>query len=400
MKIFNYKALDKNGSLIKDSIEANNISDVEIEIEKKKLIAIKISERKNIFSFINNNKKELNLTQTSEFISNFSMMISTGLTIKNALEALKESTVDKSILSLVKNTLDNLIRGESLASSISLSSPSLPGELISMIDAAEMNGNLELVLKNMNSYLERKNKFQQKMTNALIYPFFLFMVTIVVLNIIFTQVIPQFAVTFSDANAELPAITESLFYISNFLQNNGIIIAIIFSLLIILFFLLRQFSSFKYSISSIVLNIPYLGLLITNANLNRFTRQLYINLLSGLQLDKSISLATESISNLQIKSDLQLIPIQIRKGYSLSETLKDVKFFPKYIISMIEVGEQSGSLAAVFDKVSIQLDSQLENSLERLNKLVEPIIIVFVGVVVSIIAFAILSPILSLNEFV
>lgn len=400
MKIFNYKALDKNGSLIKDSIEANNISDVEIEIDKKKLIAIKISERKNIFSFINNNKKELNLTQTSEFISNFSMMISTGLTIKNALEALKESTVDRSILSLVKNTLDNLIRGESLASSISLSSPSLPGELISMIDAAEMNGNLELVLKNMNSYLERKNKFQQKMTNALIYPFFLFMVTIVVLNIIFTQVIPQFAVTFSDANAELPAITESLFYISNFLQNNGIIIAIIFSLLIILFFLLRQFSSFKYSISSIVLNIPYLGLLITNANLNRFTRQLYINLLSGLQLDKSISLATESISNLQIKSDLQLIPIQIRKGYSLSETLKDVKFFPKYIISMIEVGEQSGSLAAVFDKVSTQLDSQLENSLERLNKLVEPIIIVFVGVVVSIIAFAILSPILSLNEFV
>lgn len=400
MKIFNYKALDKNGSLIKDSIEANNIADVEIEIEKKKLIAIKISERKNIFSFINNNKKELNLTQTSEFISNFSMMISTGLTIKNALEALKESTVDKSILSLVKNTLDNLIRGESLASSISLSSPSLPGELISMIDAAEMNGNLELVLKNMNSYLERKNKFQQKMTNALIYPFFLFMVTIVVLNIIFTQVVPQFAVTFSDANAELPAITESLFYISNFLQNNGIIIAIIFSLLIILFFLLRQFSSFKYSMSSLVLNIPYLGLLITNANLNRFTRQLYINLLSGLQLDKSISLATESISNLQIKSDLQLIPMQIRKGYSLSETLKDVKYFPKYIISMIEVGEQSGSLAAVFDKVSIQLDSQLENSLERLNKLVEPIIIVFVGVVVSIIAFAILSPILSLNEFV
>jgi type II secretory pathway component PulF len=386
--------------LIKDSIEANNISDVEIEIEKKKLIAIKISERKNIFSFIDNNKKELNLTQTSEFISNFSMMISTGLTIKNALEALKESTVDKSILSLVKNTLDNLIRGESLASSISLSSPSLPGELISMIDAAEMNGNLELVLKNMNSYLERKNKFQQKMTNALIYPFFLFMVTIVVLNIIFTQVVPQFAVTFSDANAELPAITESLFYISNFLQNNGIIIAIIFSLLIILFFLLRQFSSFKYSMSSLVLNIPYLGLLITNANLNRFTRQLYINLLSGLQLDKSISLATESISNLQIKSDLQLIPMQIRKGYSLSETLKDVKYFPKYIISMIEVGEQSGSLAAVFDKVSIQLDSQLENSLERLNKLVEPIIIVFVGVVVSIIAFAILSPILSLTEFV
>ena len=152
--------------------------------------------------------------------------------------------------------------------------------------------------------------------------------------------------------------------------------------------------------SSFLLKVPYLGKLITHANLSRFAHQVYINLLSGLQLDLSISLANNSISNLKIKSDLAIVPQQIRKGNPLSQSLKDIDSFPNYLISMISAGEETGSLITVFDKISNHLDMQLENSLERLNKLIEPIIIVFVGVVVSIIAFAILSPILSLNEFV
>ena len=400
MKLFTYKAMDKSGLVFIDTINAKNINEVENEIEKRKLIAIKISERKKISTIFSNKKKILNLKQTSEFISNFSMMIETGMTIKNSLEALQESLKDRAILGLVENILTNLVRGDSLSQSISKSSPSLSEELISMIDSAETNGNLELILSNMNLYLERKNKFQQKMTNALIYPFFLFMVTIIVLNIIFTQVIPQFAMTFEDVNAELPLITKILFNISNFLQNSGMKVAFGFLITIFIFILLRQSSSFRYSMSSLLLKVPYLGKLITHANLSRFAHQVYINLLSGLQLDLSISLANNSISNLKIKSDLAIVPQQIRKGNPLSQSLKDIDAFPNYLISMISAGEETGSLITVFDKISNHLDMQLENSLERLNKLIEPIIIVFVGVVVSIIAFAILSPILSLNEFV
>ena len=110
--------------------------------------------------------------------------------------------------------------------------------------------------------------------------------------------------------------------------------------------------------------------------------------------------AIASISNMKIKSDIAIVPQQIRKGNPLSQSLKDIDAFPNYLISMISAGEETGSLITVFDKISNHLDMQLENSLERLNKLIEPIIIVFVGIVVSIIAFAILSPILSLNEFV
>ena len=201
MKLFTYKAMDKSGSVIIDTINAKNINEVENEIEKRKLIAIKISEKKNLSTIFSNKKKILNLKQTSEFISNFSMMIETGMTIKNSLEALQESLKDRAILGLVENILTNLVRGDSLSQSISKSSPTLSEELISMIDSAETNGNLELILRNMNLYLERKNKFQQKMTNALIYPLFLFMVTIIVLNII-SEIFTVFFLKFFNVNSK------------------------------------------------------------------------------------------------------------------------------------------------------------------------------------------------------
>ena len=130
MKLYTYKAMDKSGSIVFDTIKAGSISEVEIEIENRKLVSIKISEKKDFFSLFSNNKKILNLNQTSDFISNFSMMIETGLTIKSSLEALQESLKDKLILKLLNNTLTNLMRGESLAQSISQSSPTLPDDLI------------------------------------------------------------------------------------------------------------------------------------------------------------------------------------------------------------------------------------------------------------------------------
>ena len=115
MKLFTYKAMDKSGSVIIDTINAKNINEVENEIEKRKLIAIKISEKKNLSTIFSNKKKILNLKQTSEFISNFSMMIETGMTIKNSLEALQESLKDRAILELVDNILTSLVRGDSLS---------------------------------------------------------------------------------------------------------------------------------------------------------------------------------------------------------------------------------------------------------------------------------------------
>ena len=399
MKQYKFHAMDSLGEVIIDNVEAIDDLDAKEKVSAKGFVLLKLIEKKSFANFLNK-KKLLSLSQTSEFISNFSMMISTGLTIKNSLEALKDSLRDKLLISFLNQIIQNLIRGESLADSIEQSNPSISNDLVSMIRASESNGNLDLVLSGINTYLEKKNIFKQKMTNALIYPFFLFMVTIVVLNIIFTTVIPEFAITFNDAGISLPYITLILFNISYFLENNGIYLALGLILFLIGLLLLHRSNKFKLVFSIYILKIPYLNSLVINSNLNQFSRQVYINLLSGLQLDYAIKIASDSISNHKIKNDIAPIPEQLRKGNDLSEELRKISIFPSYAVSMISAGEQTSELINVFKKITDQLDLKLENSLERLNKLIEPIIIVFVGLVVSLIAFAILSPILSLNEFV
>ena len=399
MKNYKFHAIDSQGEVIIDELHASDDLDAKEKILAKGFVLLKLIEKKKFINLFNKNKL-LNLNQTSEFISNFSMMISTGLTIKSSLEALKDSLKDKLLISFLNQIIQNLIRGESLADSIEKSNPTISGDLISMIRASESNGNLDLVLNGINSYLEKKNIFQQKMTNALIYPFFLFMVTMIVLNIIFTTVIPEFAITFSDAGVSLPYITLVLFNISNFLEYYGMHLAFGLILFLIGLVFLQKSNQFKLAFSIYILKIPYLNSLVINSNLNQFARQIHINLLSGLQLDYAIKIASDSISNHKIKKDITPIPDQLRKGNNLSEELRKIKFFPGYTISMISAGEKTSELENVFKKISDQLDLKLENSLERLNKLIEPIIIVFVGLVVSLIAFAILSPILSLNEFI
>ncbi|MDC3163431.1 type II secretion system F family protein [Pelagibacteraceae bacterium] len=327
-------------------------------------------------------------------------MISTGLTVSSAIESLVDTETDKQISKMLVNISQNLRRGESLAHSIKISKPTIKSELIEMIESAELNGKLPKVLKDMNLLLDMKTKIQQRVTNALIYPFFLFVITLLVVNIILTQVIPQFALTFQDAGANLPSITQFLFDLSYFMTNYGVESAIVLGTSVIGLFYLIKLDAVKNYLSDLFIKIPYLNKFIIDTNYNLFCRQMSINLLSGLQIDHALELSINSLPSISLKKCLKHIPEEIRKGSNLSKELKSVGIFPAYSLTMISAGEETGQLVDVFDRLSTQLNTQVENSIERLSKLIEPTIIIIIGIVVSVIAFGILSPILTMNEIV
>ena len=399
MRKFLYNAMNSSGTITKDMVEANTLEEAKEIINKQKLVVLKIKEKKNIKSLFRSNAN-LSLKQTSQFFTNFSIMMDTGITISNVIENLIDTENDKKILMFLSSISQNLRRGESLANSMRLAKPSIELELVKMIEAAEVSGKLSSVLKEMNLLLSTKTMLRQKITNALIYPSFLLLVTIIVLNIILTQVVPQFAQTFQNTDASLPTITLFLFNISDFINNYGFETLIGFTLTVLALVYLKSKKIIKSKLSEFSLKIPYLSKLIINGNYTLFCRQMSINLLSGLQIDHAIELSISSLSNLSIKNKLNHIPEEIRKGSSLSKELKLVKIFPAYSVTMISAGEESNQLIKVFDKLSIQLNTEVENSIERISKLIEPSVIIILGVVIAIIAFGILSPILTLNEIV
>ena len=399
MRKFLYNAMNSSGTITKDMVEANTLEEAKEIINQQKLVVLKIKEKKNINTLFRTNAN-LSLKQTSQFFTNFSIMMDTGITISNVIENLIDTENDKKILMFLSSISQNLRRGESLANSMRLAKPSIELELVKMIEAAEVSGKLSSVLKEMNLLLSTKTMLRQKITNALIYPSFLLLVTIIVLNIILTQVVPQFAQTFQNTDASLPTITLFLFNISDFINNYGFETLIGFTLTVLALVYLKSKKIIKSKLSEFSLKIPYLSKLIINGNYILFCRQMSINLLSGLQIDHAIELSISSLSNLSIKNKLNHIPEEIRKGSSLSKELKLVKIFPAYSVTMISAGEESNQLIKVFDKLSIQLNTEVENSIERISKLIEPSVIIILGVVIAIIAFGILSPILTLNEIV
>ena len=399
MRKYFFNAMDSSGSIVEDVIEANNIDDAKKIVQKQKLVILKINEKKQL-SFLFKPNNILSLKQTSQFFTNFSIMISTGLTVSDAIESLISTETDKKISRMLNNISHNLRRGESLAYSIKISKPSIKSELIEMIESAELNGKLPKVLKDMNLLLDMKTKIQQRITNALIYPFFLFIITLIVVNIILTQVIPQFALTFQNAGADLPRITQFLFNLSHFVTNFGIEAAVILGTTIIGIFYLLKNDTVKSYISDLFIKTPYLNQFIINTNYNLFCRQMSINLLSGLQIDNALNLSINALPSISIKKILKHIPEEIRKGSNLSKELKQAGIFPAYSLTMIAAGEETGQLVDIFDRLSSQLNTQVDNSIERLSKLIEPTIIIIIGIIVSIIAFGILSPILSMNEIV
>ena len=399
MRKFLYNAINASGIITKDTIEANTIEEAKDSINQQKLVILKIKEKKSIFSLFRNNAY-LSLRQTSQFFTNFSIMMDTGITISNVIDNLIDTENDKRILMFLNNISQNLKRGESLANSMSVSKPSIKPELVKMIEAAEVSGKLSSVIKEMNLLLSTKTMLRQKITNALIYPIFLLLVTIIVLNIILTQVVPQFAQTFQNTDASLPAITLILFNISHFINNYGYEVLIGFTLAILALVYLKNNKIIKGKLSQFSLKIPYLNKLIINGNYVLFCRQMSINLLSGLQIDRAIDLSISSLSNISIKNKLKHIPEEIRRGSSLSKELRLVKIFPAYSLTMISAGEESNQLIKVFDKLSNQLDTEVKNNIERISKLIEPSVIIIIGVIVAIIALGILSPILTLNEIV
>ena len=399
MRKFFFNAMDSSGGIIKDIIEANNIDDAKNIIQKQKLTILKINEKKQL-NLIFKKNNILSLKQTSQFFTNFSIMISTGLTVSSTIESLIDTETDKQILKMLVNISQNLRRGESLAHSIKISKPTIKSELIEMIESAELNGKLPKVLKDMNLLLDMKTKIQQRVTNALIYPFFLFIITLLVVNIILTQVIPQFALTFQDAGANLPSITQFLFDLSYFMTNYGVESAIVLGTSVIGLFYLIKLDAVKNYLSDLFIKIPYLNKFIIDTNYNLFCRQMSINLLSGLQIDHALELSINSLPSISLKKCLKHIPEEIRKGSNLSKELKNVGIFPAYSLTMISAGEETGQLVDIFDRLSTQLNTQVDNSIERLSKLIEPTIIIIIGIVVSVIAFGILSPILTMNEIV
>ncbi|HAT4139116.1 type II secretion system F family protein [Clostridium perfringens] len=392
MANFKYKAINSEGQRVEGSQSADSESQVREMLLSNQYYPLSIEKEnsKNKISFSFNRK--VKLKDIAIFCRQFYVMLDSGLSIGKALNILIEQGEKPKIREALIGVNGDLKRGETLASSMRKRKDVFPNLLTSMIDAGERSGNLDIILKRMAEYYEKETKIRGKIKSAMIYPIVLGVVAIIAITFILTFVMPTFVQMFEENNVDLPMSTKMVLGTSKMLGKYGIIIFLILVTAIILLGKYLKSEEGQYKLSIINLKIPVIKKLTQKIIVSRFTRTMGIVSSSGMSLVTSLEIVASVVGNKIAEKELLKVKEKVLKGEGLGDSIMKIKIFPPMLASMVKVGEEAGSLDSILDKTADFYDDELEREIQTATALIEPAMIVVMGIIIGFLLISILTP--------
>ena len=395
--LFKYKAI-KNDKLVVEKIQADSQDAVlrflktnnyfPIAIWKAELAALPI------FSFF----RRLTFSDVVDFTRQLAIMLDAGLTLIDALEILKKQVTKPEYLAVLENLEKEIKSGKNFSSALSLFPQYFSSLYISLVKAGEATGKLGDILLKLSSNLEKERTFKGKLKGSLIYPAFIIAGMFVVAFIMMTFVVPKLLELYKDFDAELPLSTKFLIFTSNFLTKYWLIIISMVFLLTLFAIRYLKSSRGKYQVDSLLLKIPVIGNVIKMATLVDATRTLSILSSSGVSLLETLNIVVETSTNQVYKQAFAKIKKEVEKGITLGFAMKQTEIFPPILVQMTLIGEQTGHVDETLLRVSKYFESDSEIAIKAMTTLIEPMILVVLGVAVGFLVFAIITPIYSLTS--
>lgn len=395
MAQYNYKAMDKNGKAKKGSIEAINLDKAKEKLKSEGLIVQDIKEQG---AGKKGGGKKVKDKDLAVFCKQFSAVLNAGVTIISALEMMSEQLENKTLKRALQEAQSYVQKGGTLADAFKLNPKVFPPIMINMTAAGEMSGNLEICFDRLTTHFETANALHSKVKGAVTYPIVILIVVAAVVAVLLVGVIPQFSQMFDDLGSELPAATQMLVNLSNFLQHKWYILVIIVAAIV---FGLKAFGktepgSLMYA--KIGIKFPLFGNLTIKSAAATFSRTMATLMASGISLIDAVEQVAKMINNRIIREALLDAKTQIAKGVPLSKPLRDCGIFPPMLPQMTKIGEETGDIEGMMDKVADYYEMEVNDATDALTAAMEPLIIVIMGVVVGGIVMAIYSPMLSMYD--
>ncbi len=336
----------------------------------------------------------LSTSEKFGLISNLSAMLSAGIPILETVDSLLEDSKGNQ-KKLLQTLREDLVQGSHISATFEKFPNIFDKVTINLITAAEEAGTLDQTLADLKNNIKKEKEFSDKIKAALTYPAFIVLVFIGVLTMILTVVVPKISTVFSRLNVQLPLPTKILIFLSDLIVKDTLIVTTIIASLVLGIILLYRAQ--KRIVLGFIFSFPLISSLIKQIDLTRFTRSMYLLLNSGITITTALELAREVVFKKEISQALIRSQDLVLSGKKLSEGLKESKkVIPSIMIKIIEAGERSGSLDSSMQDVSEYLDYEVSNSLKTVTSLLEPIMLVIVGILVGGMMLAIIAPIYGL----
>jgi len=396
MPDFKYQGTNRSGSSVSGVMTANSKADLQNLLRRQQITPTKMSEKGKEFNMPTFgggvNAKELAI-----FTRQFSVMIDAGLPLVQCLEILASQQENKFFQKVLVNTRSMVEGGSTLSTAMRSSPKVFDGLYVNMVEAGETGGILDIILQRLSTYIEKNVKLQRAVKSALVYPVGVLTIAGLVIFLLLWKVVPIFATLFAGLGVTLPLPTKIVIAMSNFVGSY-------FGLFIVagiiggIFGLKVWYGTpgGKFILDTIILKLPVLGLLMRKIAVARFTRTLGTLISSGVPILEGLDITAKTSGNAVVERALQKVRKALEEGKSLTEPLKDSNVFPGMVTQMIAVGEQTGAMDAMLQKIADFYEEEVDAAVKDLLTAMEPVMIVFLGVVVGGVVISMYLPLFTL----
>ena len=398
--IYKYTAKNPKGKIETGIFQGYSKLDVHSYLlsEGYEVYEITAKAKANIFNTDIGLNKPMKKSMLIFYLTQLSTYLKAGIPIVDAIKILTNQAKSKTEQTIWKSVVYELSMGTTLSDAmLRCGNNVFPKLLINMVKTAEMTGNLPEVLDEQVEYYKSTEKSRKEMVNAMMYPLFVFIFAIAIVTYIMVSVIPQFVNIYKSINVELPAITKALINISTFIRHNIILIAIITLIAIIVFALVYQRNViFKASVQRLLMHFPVIGQVVIYNEVNMFTKTFATLINNNIFITDSMDILGRITDNEIFKGIIFDAVDSLSRGEPLSTAFDDQWAFPDIAYQMIVTGEKTGQLGTMMEKVSEYYQEEHFNAITRIKALIEPVMIIFLAVVVGGILLAVLIPMFSM----
>ena len=394
---FSYVAVDKRGKEKRGSLEAETRERALEQLKAEGLIPVSVREQGALNKEIDFSiGKKVKPRDLSVFCRQFVSITQAGVPMKEALQMLSEQTENKWLKRAISEVLLNVEKGNTLADSMRSQPDIFPPMLVNMVEAGEQSGSLEMAFSRMAVHFEKEAKLKATIKKATIYPIILVIAAIGVIAVMLLFVIPIFIDMFADLDIEMPALTMFVMNSSKWMTSHWYVVLAIIVGVVAAYKLIYRTTQGRLTIDRIKMKMPLFGKLTVKTACSQFARTMSTLLMSGISTIDALETTSKIVNNIHYTNAMLKAREEVMKGIPLSEPLEASGIFPPMVYHMTGIGEETGNVEEMLEKMADYYDEEVEMTTQSVLAAMEPIIILFMALIIGTLVIAVISPIASM----
>lgn len=405
MAAFRFEAFNQQGKTSQGVVEADSLRLARVRLRDMGLTPIKVDplseqvDRQKSYILLFKRSRVSNYDQ-SQVTRQLSTLLNAGLNVEQSLAAIAEQIEKSELKEILLNIRADVMAGNSLSHAMG-NYPDVFSEVYcAIVNAGEQSGELPNILDRLASYTESRHQLTQKVIAALVYPILVTLTSILVVGGLLIYVVPQIVTVFEQSKQSLPFLTVAMIFVSDVLRTTWIYLILVIASGLYFFNKSLRNDSLRSKFHLSLLKIPLLGSLILSVNTARFAKTLSILVGSGVSIILALNAASKATAFLPMREAIQEAIKSVKDGGALSSSLKSSKLFPPILIHLIANAEQTGNLDKMLDSAASQQENEVNNKISILTSILEPALIIVMGVMVMAIVLAVMLPIIQINQII